>query len=149
MPWEKYRLSHVTKNMKAKIYLEYAGSGALPVPYETEINLPVSYDSIMKTLNYGVIAIGLLLFLLISFFFLWKKEDRRVDRLEEELAFVETEIDELERARLLAKDAIAKKKKSPKKTISKPQVEPVDDVKTPKKRTVAARKKKPDTPSKA
>ena len=134
LPWEKYRLVPVSKLLQAKIYLEYSGSWNAPVPYEVDREITVDYFSLEKTINYGAIIILWLILFLIWMIFFIRGRDRRIDEMEEELGYIEAEVDELEKWRKLAQKALAKKSEqhtlknlpkaspttiSPKKTVPK------------------------------
>lgn len=56
--------------------------------------------------------IGLLLFVIWILWLLFRRDEERVEELEDEVEELEEEIDELEKGRMLAKAALAKKKKS-------------------------------------
>ena len=69
----------------------------------------MTYQSLEKSLNYGVLAILLGILFLIWFIFFLRRRDRRLDILEEEVGYIEAEIGELEKGRILASKALAKK----------------------------------------
>jgi plastocyanin domain-containing protein len=97
LPWEKYRVVPVSKNMKANVYLEYNGENNTPVPYEVTQNVKIEYFLLEKSINYGALLIIGLIGLFIWFLLFMRRRDRRIDILEEEMGYIEAEVDELEK----------------------------------------------------
>lgn len=109
MPWEKYRIKPVHKTLKAKIYLEYKGENNVSIPYEREQDVIIGYYALVKDYNYGailIVVIGILLFWWIS---QARRRDKRMEKLEDEVEYLEEEIDELEKGKRMAKKALEKK----------------------------------------
>lgn len=152
MPWEKYRIKTISRTLKAKIYLEYKGENSQLVPYNKEQDITIEYLAIQKDWNYGAILIALFVLFLIWFISYVRKGTSRIDRLEEEVEYLESEVDELEKGRLLARKALAKKREKslsnpePKKSPAKKQEAkwtPKNEVSPPlPKQKMPARKKK-------
>lgn len=67
------------------------------IPYEREEIIKISYTAPQKELNYGMIAIGILFIALYAIWRAYRREDTRINRLEAEIEYVESEIDELEK----------------------------------------------------
>jgi cbb3-type cytochrome oxidase subunit 3 len=67
------------------------------VPYEVEQNIDLEYLTLEKSINYGAILILALIVLLIWLIFFILRRDRRIDVLEEEIGYIEAEVDELEK----------------------------------------------------
>jgi hypothetical protein len=133
LPWEKYRVVSVSKVLKAKVYIEYKGANNTPVPYETEEDIAVDYQVLEKSINYGAILIlvwALLLIWVIKLLLWW---GRRIDLLEEEVGYLEAEVDELEKGRILAQKVLAKKKEKNNTETMIDQA--VESAKWPKKST--------------
>ena len=141
LPWEKLKIFLASKKVLAKIYLEYTGDGGKIVPYEAERTILVKYNYIDKGINYGAIAL-ILLVILIAWLLLRKRDDR-IEELEEEVDELEDEVDEFEKAKKMAKKAIAAKKSAePKKEVTKTEPKKPAPKKSPAKKVVA---KKPTT----
>ncbi len=126
LPWEKYRLVSVSKTLQTKIYLEYSGSWNTPVPYEVDREITLDYLSLEKSINYGAIALLGLFLLLIWIIFFIRGRDRRMDEMEEELGYIEAEVDELEKGRKLAQKALAKK--AEKNTLKNTSESPIGSI---------------------
>ena len=150
LPWEKYRVVPVSKKFNAKIYIEYSGEWNTPVPYEVERVLDVSYLSLEKSINYGAILIVFGIFIIFWLIIAARRRDDRISYLEEEVWYIEAEVDELEKGRVLAKKALAKKAEKIKTSPKEPTTE-INPTKTVKKSTpkkdpdVVVPKKKPAT----
>lgn len=113
LPWEKLKIVHATKVVKAKIHLEYKKTDGTVEPYDVDQDVVVRYNYIDKWVNWG--ALLLILALLLVIWILWllfRRDEEKVDELEEEVEELEDEIDELEKGRRLAKVALAQKKKA-------------------------------------
>ena len=118
--------------MKAKIHLEYRKTDGSVEPYDSEQDITVRYSYIDKGINWGALSlIGALLFVIWILWLLFRRDEDKVEELEEELEELEEEIDEFEKGRLLAKAALAKKKKA----------KAVKALDTAEKKVVASRKK--------
>ncbi len=137
-PWEKLKIRVATKNIRAKIHVEYIGENGKVIPMDLEKIITVKYNYIDKTLNYGVILLVTLI-ILIAWFIIHRR-DEKIEELEEEVDELEEDIDELEHAKRSAKAILAKKQK-------KEEVEssPKEEATTPKKPRTP-RKKKEETP---
>ena len=135
-PWEKLKIRIATKNIRAKIHVEYMGENGKVVPMDLEKIITVKYNYIDKSLNYGVLLLVTLIILIA--WLIVRRRDRKIEELEEEVGELEEDIDELEHAKRSAKAILEKKKK---KEI--PVAE--EKVATPKKPR-APRKKKEETP---
>lgn len=108
LPWEKLKIFVASKKIHAKIYLEYRGENNLAVPFETEKDIYVKYNYIDKWLNWWAVLL-ILLVILIAWRLLRKRDDH-IHELEDEVEELEDEVDEFEKAKRMAKAAIAKKK---------------------------------------
>lgn len=123
LPWEKYRLVPVSKVFQAKIYIEYSGKDNTLVPYEITRDITVDYMVLQKSINYGALAIlGCVLFFFWILFLTWgrgKANNNKTGNIE----YGEWDIDELEKWRMLARKALAKKaEKTPKSEVEAPLV---------------------------
>lgn len=113
LPWEKLKIIDATKVIKAKIHLEYRKTDNTVEPFDSEQDITVRYSYIDKWTNWwALLLIGLLLFVIWILWLLFRRDEERVEELEDEVEELEEEIDELEKGRMLAKAALAKKKKS-------------------------------------
>lgn len=128
-PWEKLKLSVGEKHIKAKISIEYLGEGGKVVPTELERDIVVRYNYIEKTLNYGILAIILIIILVAWFFF--RRYSNRIEELEDEEDTLAHEIAVLERAQQKLKAEKALKEK----TVAKKAQE--ETKKAPAAKTVA------------
>ena len=60
-PWEKLILTHTNKKINAKIDLSYIDPVTkIKVSHNSEIQIDVAYDEIVKTWNFGLILLILL-----------------------------------------------------------------------------------------
>ena len=123
LPWEKYRLIPVSKVLQAKIYLEYSGEKDTPVPFEVTRDITVEYLNLEKSINYGALALlWCILFLIWILFLKWGKQTSH-HKKRDNGEYIESEIDELEKWRMLAQKALAKKaEKTPLKVTSTPVI---------------------------
>lgn len=149
LPWEKLKIFLATKKVLAKIYLEYTAEEGKIIPYEAERTILVKYNYIDKGINYGALAI-ILLVVLVAWFLLRRRDDR-IEELEEEVDELEDEVDEFEKAKKMAKTAIAKKqslRSAAKNTPSlKTPAKKVDLVESPIKKKAPAKKSPTKKPS--
>ena len=148
LPWEKLKIFIASKKVHAKIYVEYSGLNAVPVPYNLERDIYVKYNYIDKGINYGALLL-ILLVVIIAWRIIRKKDD--------EIEYLEEEVDEFEKAKKMAKKALEKKtlknvpkaRSNPKETEStvarktvpktspkKPEVKTTSAKKVPVKKTI-------------
>lgn len=118
LPWEKLRIITETRHIRAKIFLEYLRNDGVREPYEREQMLEVTYSYIGKGINFwALLLIGTLVFIIFCIWLLLRKKEDQVEELEEEIVVLEDEVedledelDEFEKARILAREALEKKK---------------------------------------
>lgn len=106
-PWERLKLIKNQKTFHIEVSLEYLWMQNRIIPITQNKDIVVEYSTIEKGVNYGIVlCIFLILFLS---WILLRRRDRKIHILEGEVDELEDEVHEFEKAKILAKQAIAKK----------------------------------------
>lgn len=116
------------------------------VPITQNKDIIIEYLTIEKGINYGIILCLVLIIFL--FWILLRKRDRTIHILETEVDTLEDEVHEFEKAKILAKQAIAQKALKKKETSSSNEkvVPPVKKTRTKKVETSSSLETTPVKP---
>lgn len=137
-PWERLKLVKNQKTFHIEVSLEYLWMQNRVVPITQNKDIIIEYLTIEKGINYGIVLCLLLLSFL--FWILLRKRDRTIHILETEVDTLEDEVHEFEKAKILAKQAIAQKALKKKETSSSTEkiIPPVKKTRTKKVETPAS-----------
>ncbi len=126
-PWEKMWVQRKQKTLHAQVTINFPSENKKLFPLTRSVDIPIQYESIEKSVNYGFITLVILFFL---FCIIQRKRNKKMRNLKKITSHKSIQFKELEEAKILAKKLI--EKKSLKKISNQQNISPVKRIRSKK-----------------